>query len=76
MTERLEKVFVEVLGVTAEEIQNGLLRADNDKWDSITHFDLVIAIEDEFEIELTKEEILQLNSFEKAVETLKAHNIP
>jgi len=40
-------------------------------WDSIKYVTLVLAIEDEFDIKLTQDEILEFSSFEKILQILR-----
>lgn len=45
------------------EITDDFSRNDTDKWDSFTHLDLIVKIEQEFNISFTPEEIGSIESY-------------
>lgn len=55
MFERIRELIAEKVGVDPEEIQMETSFADDLEADSITLFELVMAIEDEFDIEVDDE---------------------
>ena len=57
MFERIKDIIAEKVGVSPEEITMETSFADDLEADSITLFELVMAIEDEFDIEVDDESI-------------------
>jgi acyl carrier protein len=57
LTERLTKVFTTVFDNDTIELKPELTADDVDEWDSLSHINLMIAIELEFDIEFTQGEI-------------------
>jgi acyl carrier protein len=45
------------------------------QWDSVAHLQLVVAIEDEFGIQLDPAEVVDLNSYASAVAILDRHGV-
>ena len=57
LEERLHKVFVNFLDNDSIELKPELTADDVDEWDSLSHINLMIAIELEFGIEFDQSEI-------------------
>ena len=72
--EKYIAIFKKALEIKDDNFQ--YVTADNLKnWDSVTHLELVLALEEAFGINLNPEEILSLNSFESGLEVLKKHDV-
>ena len=67
MEKKLKEVISKVLGVPVGKIANGFSQDTCEKWDSLHHLDLVIALEQEFGISFEPEEITELLSL-KAIQ--------
>ncbi len=72
--EKLAKVFAETFGISEAETK-GLQYQGIEAWDSVGHMSLIAALEDEFEIQLDTDDIIDMSSFEKAVEILKKYDV-
>ena len=59
---KLKDVLSNVLGVSIEEINDDSSPDSLDKWDSLSHIKLVMAIESEFEVELSPEDSMDMLS--------------
>ena len=59
---KLKKVISNVLGVSIEAINDNSSPDSIDKWDSLSHLNLVMAIEAEFDVELTPEDSMDMLS--------------
>ena len=75
MEERLKKIMSRVFGVPVESINNDSSLDTIDDWDSITHMNLALAIEQAFDITLEPDEIIELISFELILAILKDKEI-
>jgi len=60
--ERIKELIADKLGVDPEDITMETSFTDDLEADSITLFELVMAIEEEFEIEIDDESIEQINT--------------
>jgi acyl carrier protein len=60
--ERIKELIADKLGVDPEDIAMETSFTDDLEADSITLFELVMAIEEEFEIEIDDESIEQINT--------------
>jgi acyl carrier protein len=47
--------------------------SDVANWDSLTHMNLIVNIEEEFKIELTGDEIAEMTTFEQIKEVIQKH---
>jgi acyl carrier protein len=62
MTARVAKVFSEVLGVAADTITDDTSPDNTPQWDSMAAMNLVVAIEDEFDVRLSTAEIVSMRT--------------
>jgi acyl carrier protein len=58
----LKQVLSEILEVDINDINENSSPDNMEKWDSLTHIKLVIAIESEFNITLTPEDTMEMMS--------------
>ena len=64
---RLRVVFAQALDLDPAVDVTTLHYREIDAWDSVGHMTLVAAVEDEFDIQLSTEQVIDLNSFAAAV---------
>lgn len=69
--EKLQKIIAEVLNVDTEEITWDTTFVDDLGADSLDVFQIVMGIEEEFDIEIPAEEVEQIVSVGDAVEQIK-----
>jgi len=60
--ERLKKAAAGALDMREEEIVDSLAAGSSERWDSLGHLNLMLAVEDEFKIKFDMEEIVRLIS--------------
>jgi acyl carrier protein len=63
MEEKLAQIFVAQLNVSEAEAKEDLKMDQIDAWNSLSHMNLIVAIEDDFKIELTGDDIAEMTSF-------------
>ena len=68
--EQINNILKSVLNVSDDDISKDLGIHDVDNWDSLTHMSLIVEIENNFNIELTGDEIAEMVSFGKIKEIL------
>ena len=69
--EKLKKVIAEVLSVDAEEITMETTFTDDLGADTLDVFQIIMGIEEEFDIEIPAEEAEKISTVEEAVELIK-----
>ena len=69
--EKLQKIIAEVLNVDADEITMDTTFVDDLGADSLDVFQIIMGIEEEFDIEIPNEEAEKIVSFGDAVEQIK-----
>ena len=69
--EKLQKIIAEVLNVDTEEVTWDTTFVDDVGADSLDIFQIVMGIEEEFDIEIPTEEVEQIVSVGDAVEQIK-----
>jgi acyl carrier protein len=62
MTARVAKVFSEVLGIAPERVTDETSPDNTPQWDSLAAMNLVVAIEDEFDLRLSTAEIISMRN--------------
>ena len=65
--QRLKSVFSKLFGIEESTIDKDSSPDNIDSWDSLNHMNLIIAIEQEFSINFSMEEIVEMLNFELIV---------
>jgi acyl carrier protein len=73
--EKIENIFRQEFNLDSDFDLKTLSYQSVSEWDSVGHMSLVAALEDEFEIELEMDDIIDLSSFEVALQTLKKYGV-
>lgn len=63
--EKVKKIVAETFQIRENEITPQTNMKDIDSWDSLTHMELIVSLEDEFGIEFTADEIMEMVDVEK-----------
>ncbi|OGT51802.1 MAG: acyl carrier protein [Gammaproteobacteria bacterium RIFCSPHIGHO2_12_FULL_42_13] len=72
--ERVKKIVVEQLGVKDEEAKNEASFVDDLGADSLDTVELVMALEEEFDIEIKDEEAEKITTIQQAIDFIKARS--
>jgi acyl carrier protein len=62
-SDRLRKLLAEVLGVAEELVTEATALISTESWDSFAHLELIVAIENEFAVSLSADDIAGMTSF-------------
>lgn len=62
MDERLQSLIAEVLEISPGDVVPDLERADTEQWDSLNHLRLIAALEEEFGVRLTMDQIAAVHT--------------
>jgi len=68
---KVREIFIDVLDEDDVEVAYETTAEDIDDWDSLTHIQLVVAIEKSFQIKFTSGEIQQFNNVGEMCEAIK-----
>ena len=71
MQERVYKVVSQVLNVPLEQINDDFSPDHSKEWDSLKHMNLILAIEEEFQIQFGEGQIVEMLSVGLIIESLK-----
>lgn len=71
LLERLLRIISIIMEVPIEELNKETSPDNIEKWDSLKHMNLILALEEEFNIAFSDEEIVEMLSVEIIVEILK-----
>ena len=74
MEKKLRKIMSQILSIKEDEITSNSSPDNIPEWDSLKHMNLILAIEQEFNINFEDEEIIQMLSFEIILEFIKEKN--
>lgn len=69
----IQRLFSNILEISPDEITQNLKYKEIPQWDSITHMFLIDEIERQFHIQIDPEDILEMSSVSKIMETLKKY---
>jgi acyl carrier protein len=75
MDDKLVKLLSDVFEIKAIEITIDLVKDDIDSWDSLKQMDLVLSIENSYDITLEMEEIVKMSSVKSIVEIIDSKNL-
>jgi len=70
LEERLKKVLVEIFQLSPEEITDDTSPKTVPRWDSMNSMVLTMALEEEFNIQFTDQELVKMHDFGKIRDTV------
>ena len=62
---KIEKIFVKVLALDAPRAIN---KVDCEEWDSLKHIELILELEDEFDLEISDNNSLKITDYKSCLE--------
>jgi acyl carrier protein len=71
MEDQIKQIMADVLDLEVEYIDRSTTQDNTPNWDSLNHVNLIIAVEQEFDLTFSPEQIEGMTSFSKVVETLE-----
>jgi acyl carrier protein len=75
LSDRVAAIFEKVFGIEAGEFSLEMVPEDVLRWDSLGHMNLVMELEDAFNIHFEVDEITEMSSSGKIIEILKAKGV-
>jgi acyl carrier protein len=70
MDSKLRGILANTLDIEPEELDDNASQKNMSEWDSFAHMAIVSALEEEFKIDLTLEEIMEMHSLQKIKQVL------
>jgi len=64
MDQRITTLMADLFGMRREEITDDLTMKQTDNWDSLKHMELIVSLEQTFEIDFTFDEIVAMKTLE------------
>lgn len=71
--QKLNQLLAETFKISMEEVEKNLGMNDVNNWDSLSHMNLIVSIEDEFKIELSGDEIAEMITFDQIRDIIQKH---
>ncbi len=71
MEDRIKQVISDVFNIDVNSVNNKTSTKNIENWDSLKHMNLIIALEEEFNIEFSDEEILTSMNYESILTILE-----
>ena len=71
MDKKLKKIFAKIIGVKETSIKSNTSPKNTKKWDSLAHMNLIMALEKQFKIKFTDDEITEMLTYELVKEIIK-----
>lgn len=72
---RLRKVMADIFHILPETIGVDTSVDTVDKWDSLTHLNLILALEQEFDVSFSEEEVVESLNYPLVKMALEAHGL-
>jgi acyl carrier protein len=66
--DKLKEIIADTFDIDEDEINDEMTSDSVERWDSLNHLRLVTALEDEFDIKLTMEDVNTMVDYPKIVE--------
>jgi acyl carrier protein len=67
MNEKVKSIMANIFRTSIENITDDLKQKDVSFWDSLRHLNLIVELEEKFEISFEPEEIAEMTTFEMVI---------
>lgn len=71
MKERVFKVISQIMNVPINTVNENSSPSTIEEWDSLKHMNLILALEEEFGVQFTDEQIVDMVSVEKILQAIQ-----
>ncbi len=71
--EIINQILSDILKISLEDASKNLAMNDVRNWDSLSHMNLIVAIEEAFKLELSGDEIAEMTTFDQIREVIQKH---
>ena len=71
--DKINQILANTFNLSKEEVLKNLGMNDVNNWDSLSHMNLIVSIEDEFKIELTGDDISEMITFDQIRDVIQKY---
>jgi acyl carrier protein len=71
--DKINQILAHTFNLSKEEVLKNLGMEDVNNWDSLSHMNLIVNIEDEFKIELTGDDISEMITFDQIRDVIQKY---
>ena len=75
MEQKLRQIMANIFEISSDDVTDESSIDTIEKWDSLKHLNLIVAIEEQYNILITEEEMLKMINFIEIKRILGDHNI-
>lgn len=75
MNETVKHIMARVFKTEPQLIHDNTVQTDVPEWDSLAHLNLILALESEFDLSFEPEEIGQMITMSKIIETIRKNQL-
>lgn len=73
--EKYDRAFLQALNIKKEELGASLVYRRNANWDSVGHMDLIVRLEEAFDISISSPDVMALNTYDKGKEIMGKYGV-
>ena len=73
--EQIKKIMTEVFEIESSLVNDKISQKNTGQWDSLNHLNLIVEIEEEFDVSFTPEQIGSMTSLEIILDEIEKTNI-
>lgn len=74
MNNSLKNIMSNLFDIPVDDINENISPENCDQWDSLQHMNLIFAIEEEFGVSLTDDDVLKIKDFKSIIDILENFN--
>ena len=74
MNNSLKNIMSNLFDISVDDINDNISTENCEQWDSLQHLNLIIAIEEEFGVSLTDDDVLKIKDFKTIIDILENFN--
>lgn len=73
--EKYNKAFLSNMRIKPEQLNDNLAYLRTKAWDSVSHFDMITALEEAFDVSISSVDVIKFNTYPKGKEILKSYGV-
>lgn len=73
--EKYNDAFLSTMRITPDELNDNMAYLRNKAWTSLSHFDMIVALEEYFDISISSLDVVRINTYSKGKEILAAYGV-
>ena len=73
--EQIKKIMTKVFEIESSLVNDEISQKNTDQWDSLNHLNLIVEIEEEFDVSFTPEQIGSMTTLERILDEIEKTNL-